>query len=88
VVVDELFEVGAEGHLTGRIKFEVFHSVGGGRDSVASFGGLYAAYAPETAVAEQHGVAVSYYERWPGRTQLAVAKGLVTPEELEARWLP
>jgi len=23
-----------------------------------------------------------------GRTQLAVAKGLVTPEELEARWLP
>ncbi len=49
--MDELFEVGEEGHLTGRIKFEVFHSVGGGRDSVASFGGLYAAYAPETAVA-------------------------------------
>ena len=69
-----LFEVGEEGHLTGRIKFEVFHSVGGARDSVASFGGLYAAYALETAVAEQHGVAVSHYERWLGTHQAGHVK--------------
>jgi nitrile hydratase accessory protein len=42
--------------------------------------------AAETAALEQHGVQVSYYERWlEALEKLAIAKGLVTPEELEAR---
>ena len=42
--------------------------------------------AAETAAAEQHGVPVSYYERWlETLAKLAIARGLVTPEELEAR---
>jgi nitrile hydratase accessory protein len=42
--------------------------------------------AAETAALEQHGVHVSYYERWlETLAKLAVAKGLVTPEELDAR---
>jgi nitrile hydratase accessory protein len=42
--------------------------------------------AAETAAAEQHGAPASYYERWlETLAKLAIAKGLVTPEELEAR---
>ena len=42
--------------------------------------------AAETAAAEQHGVPISYYERWlETLATLAIARGLVTPEELEAR---
>ena len=42
--------------------------------------------AAETAALEQHGVQVSYYERWLETLEkLAIARGLVTPEELEAR---
>src|SRR5215510_9091205 len=42
--------------------------------------------AAETATAEQHGIPTSYYERWlETLTRLAIAQGLVTPEELEAR---
>ena len=42
--------------------------------------------AAETAEAEQHGVPASYYERWlETLAKLAIARGLVTPEELEAR---
>src|SRR5262245_53960280 len=42
--------------------------------------------ATETAMAEQHGVPTSYYERWlETLTTLAIAQGLVTPEELVAR---
>lgn len=42
--------------------------------------------AAETAALEQHGVHASYYERWlETLTKLAVAKGLMTPEELDAR---
>src|SRR5262245_11886786 len=40
----------------------------------------------EAATAEQHGIPTSYYERWlETLTKLAIAQGLVTPEELEAR---
>jgi len=42
--------------------------------------------AAETARADQHGTSVSYYERWlETLARLAMARGLVTPEELEAR---
>jgi nitrile hydratase accessory protein len=42
--------------------------------------------AAETAALEQHGVHASYYERWfETLAKLALAKGLVTPEELDAR---
>src|SRR5215470_14295547 len=42
--------------------------------------------AAETAAADQHGVPVSYYERWlETLTKLAIARDLVTSEELEAR---
>jgi nitrile hydratase accessory protein len=42
--------------------------------------------AVETATADQGGVPVSYYERWlETLTKLAIARGLVTPEELDAR---
>ena len=42
--------------------------------------------AAETAAADQHGMPVSYYERWlETLAKLAIARGLVTPEELEAR---
>jgi len=42
--------------------------------------------AAETAAAEQHGVLVGYYARWlETLAKLAIARGLVTPEELEAR---
>ena len=42
--------------------------------------------AAETALADQHGVPVSYYERWlETLAKLAIARGLVTPEELAAR---
>ncbi len=42
--------------------------------------------AAETAAAEQHGVPASYYERWlETLAKLAIARGLVTPEELDTR---
>jgi nitrile hydratase accessory protein len=42
--------------------------------------------AAETATVEQHGRPSSYYERWLAALEkLAVAKGLVTPAEIEAR---
>lgn len=42
--------------------------------------------ATETAAAEHQGTQSSYYERWLETLEkLAVARGLVTPEELEAR---
>jgi nitrile hydratase accessory protein len=42
--------------------------------------------AAETAAAEQQGAAVSYYERWLDTLEkLAIARGLVTPDELDAR---
>jgi|SRR5262252_313580 len=42
--------------------------------------------AAETAAADQRGTPVGYYERWlETLTKLAVARGLVTPEELDAR---
>ena len=42
--------------------------------------------AAETAAAEQHGMPVSYYERWfETLAKLAIARGLATPEELDAR---
>ncbi len=42
--------------------------------------------ATEIAAAERDGVDSSYYERWLAALEkLALAKGLVTPEELEAR---
>jgi nitrile hydratase accessory protein len=42
--------------------------------------------AAETATAEHHGRPSSYYERWLAALEkLAVAKGLVTPAEIEAR---
>ena len=42
--------------------------------------------AAETAAAEQHAIPTRYYERWlETLAQLAIARGLVTPEELEAR---
>lgn len=42
--------------------------------------------AAETAEVEQHGAPASYYERWlETLAKLAIAKGLVTPEELDAR---
>ena len=42
--------------------------------------------AVETAAADQRGMPTPYYERWlETLTQLAIARGLVTPEELEAR---
>ena len=40
----------------------------------------------EIAAAERDGVASTHYERWAASLEkLAVAKGLVTPEELDAR---
>jgi nitrile hydratase accessory protein len=42
--------------------------------------------AAETAAAEHNGVSASYYERWLETLEkLAIARGLVTPEELDAR---
>src|SRR5687767_15092131 len=42
--------------------------------------------ATETAAAEQHGGPASYYERWlETLAKLAIAKGLVTHEELDVR---
>src|SRR6266852_3284288 len=42
--------------------------------------------AAETAAGEQHGAPASYYERWLETLEkLAIAKGLVTPAELDAR---
>ena len=42
--------------------------------------------AAETAALEQHGGQASYYERWLETLEkLAIAKGLVTPEELDTR---
>ena len=42
--------------------------------------------AAETAAADQHGMPTGYYERWlETLAKLAIARGLVTPEELEAR---
>jgi nitrile hydratase accessory protein len=42
--------------------------------------------AAEIAAAEQHGRPTSYYERWLATlARLAIAQGLVTPEELAAR---
>jgi nitrile hydratase accessory protein len=42
--------------------------------------------AAETATADQHGVPTPYYERWlETLTKLAIARGLVRPEELEIR---
>ena len=42
--------------------------------------------AAETATAEQHGISTHYYERWlETLAKLAIARGLVTSEELEAR---
>jgi hypothetical protein len=42
--------------------------------------------AAETAVAEYHGVSTSYYERWLQTLEkLAIARGLLTPAELDAR---
>lgn len=42
--------------------------------------------AAETAAAEQHGTPESYYERWlETLAKLAIARGMVTPEELDAR---
>ena len=42
--------------------------------------------AAQTAAAEQHALPSSYYERWLATLEkLAIARGLVTPEEIEAR---
>lgn len=42
--------------------------------------------AAETAEAERHGIASSYYERWLETLEkLVVAKGFITPQELEHR---
>jgi nitrile hydratase accessory protein len=42
--------------------------------------------AAETASADRHGLPSSYYERWLATLEkLAIARGLVTPEEIEAR---
>lgn len=42
--------------------------------------------AAETAAAEPHGVPTSYYERWLQTLEkLAIAQGLLTPAELDAR---
>src|SRR5574341_372769 len=42
--------------------------------------------AAETAAADQRGTPTPYYERWlETLTKLAIARGLVTPEELDAR---
>jgi len=42
--------------------------------------------AAETAASEQQGASASYYERWLETLEkLAIVRGLVTPEELEAR---
>ena len=42
--------------------------------------------AMETASADRYGLLSSYYERWLATLEkLAIAKGLVTPEEIEAR---
>jgi len=42
--------------------------------------------ASETAAADQGGRPTGYYERWlETLTNLAIARGLVTPEELEVR---
>jgi nitrile hydratase accessory protein len=42
--------------------------------------------AAETAALEQQGAPGSYYERWLETLEkLAIARGLVTPEELDAR---
>lgn len=42
--------------------------------------------AAETATMEQHGTSASYYERWLETLEkLAIARGLVTPSELDAR---
>jgi nitrile hydratase accessory protein len=40
----------------------------------------------QTAAAEQHGLPPSYYERWLATLEkLAIARGLITPEEITAR---
>jgi nitrile hydratase accessory protein len=42
--------------------------------------------AAETAMAEHHGESTSYYERWLYTLEkLAIARGLLTPAELDAR---
>jgi nitrile hydratase accessory protein len=42
--------------------------------------------ATETAATEQYGVSVPYYERWLATLEkLVIAKGLVTPAELQRR---
>jgi nitrile hydratase accessory protein len=42
--------------------------------------------AAQTAAAEQRGLPPSYYERWLATLEkLAIARGLVTPEEIAAR---
>jgi nitrile hydratase accessory protein len=42
--------------------------------------------AAQTAAAEQHGLSMSYYERWLAALEkLAIARGLLTPEEIEVR---
>jgi nitrile hydratase accessory protein len=42
--------------------------------------------AAETATAEQHGLASTYYERWQAALEkLVTTLGLVTPEELDRR---
>lgn len=42
--------------------------------------------AAEIATAEQHGIPTGYYERWLATlAKLAIARGLITSEELEAR---
>jgi len=42
--------------------------------------------AAETAAAERHGIASSYYERWLETLEkIIIAKGLMTPQELDQR---
>jgi nitrile hydratase accessory protein len=42
--------------------------------------------AAQTAATEQHELPPSYYERWLATLEkLAIARGLLTPEEIEAR---
>jgi nitrile hydratase accessory protein len=42
--------------------------------------------ATETATADRHGLQLSYYERWLVTLEnLAIARGLLTPDEIETR---
>jgi nitrile hydratase accessory protein len=55
-------------------------------DGAYDWSDFSAGLAAEIATAEQQGIPSTYYERWlMALEKLAMAKGLVTPEELDTR---